>query len=382
MVGLKRISLVASAAISLSGCGLWSGSNEIEPQSLVDFEADKSFDVRWSADIGASLGDRFHQLEPTVSGQSIIVADAAGNVTSLEPETGKRIWQVDLDGAIAAGVGFGQETAAIVLDTGELVALSSVDGSENWRTQLTSEVTAAPQIDAVKIVVQQVNGQVAAYDRVTGEKRWAYDAQEPALTLRGTGTPLLLSDGVLAGFANGKVAALAADSGTPAWELRVNEALGRSELERLVDLDGGFTVSGDLVFTGGYQGRVVAINPRTASTVWTQRFSTYQELAAGFGNVYAVDSAGAVEAFDAASSASVWRNSDFANRRLSAPVTLGNSVVVGDAYGYLHALSQVDGRPLARISLDGSAIFADPVVFGDSVYILSNSGKLSALTLK
>lgn len=382
MINSKRISLVLTASLLLSGCGIWSGSNEIEPQALVDFKAEKSFDVRWSVSTGSSLGDRFHQLEPSINDQSILVASASGKVSALALDSGKRLWQVDLENLISAGVGYGQETAAVVLDSGELVALSASSGSEMWRVQLTSEVTAPPQIDALKIVVQQVNGQVAAYDRVTGEKLWAFDAQEPALTLRGTGTPLLLSDGVLAGFANGKVSALSADSGTPLWELRINEAKGRSELERLVDLDGGFTIAGDLVFTGGYQGRVVAINPRTASTVWSQSFSTYQELAEGFGNIYAVDSIGAVEAFDVASSASVWRNADFMNRRLSAPVTLGNSVVVGDAYGYIHALSQVDGRLLARKSLGASAIYSDPVVSGDTVYILSNTGKLSALALK
>ncbi len=379
---IRRTVLVAATTALLSGCGVFSGEKESGPQPLVAFEQEKTFDVVWSADVGASFGDEFHQFKPGVTDDSLLITDKQGRISSYALKSGALNWSVDLDAEVSAGVGAGFDLALIVLDSAELVALSAKDGSEQWRAQLKSEVTAQPQVGSSLVVVQQVNGQLAAFDRITGESRWVYDAQEPALTLRGTGTPLMLSDGVVAGFANGKVVALAGATGVPAWELRAADAMGRSEFERLMDLDGGFAVANDLILTGGYQGRVVAINPRTASTVWTQSFSTYQELAVGFGNVYAVDAKGAVEAFDASSSASVWRNSDYANRGLSAPVVLGNEVVFGDALGYLHALSQIDGRPVSRISLGGSAITADPVVVGDITFVLSNSGKLSALTLK
>jgi outer membrane protein assembly factor BamB len=243
-------------------------------------------------------------------------------------------------------------------------------------------VLAQPQVNSDKVVVQTTSGEVIALSRQTGEQLWVYDAQEPALTLRGTGTPLLLRDGVLAGFANGKVVALALDTGSAVWDVRVSESKGRSELERLVDIDGRFLVAGDLVYTGGYQGRLVAINPAAAAIVWSRDFSTYRSLAAGFGNVYAVDAAGAVEAFDASSAASVWRNDNFSYRKLGSPVALGNDLVVGDAYGYLHVLSQADGHLVARYQIDNSPIYAEPVVINDTLLVLSNSGKLEALRLK
>lgn len=379
---IRRAFVVAVTTGLLSGCGVFSGEKESGPQELVAFEQEKTFGLLWSADVGASFGDEFHQFKPGVTDDSLLISDKQGRISSYALQSGALNWSVDLDAEVSAGVGAGFGLALVVLDSAELVALSAIDGSEQWRTQLKSEVTAQPQVGSSLVVVQQVNGQLAAFDSITGDSRWVYDAQEPALTLRGTGTPLMLSDGVVAGFANGKVVALAGKTGIPAWEIRAADAMGRSEFERLMDLDGGFAIANDLILTGGYQGRVVAINPRTASTVWTQSFSTYQELAVGFGNVYAVDAKGAVEAFDVSSSASVWRNSDFANRGLSAPVVLGNEVVFGDALGYVHALSQIDGRPIARISLGGSPVTADPVVVGNTTFVLSNSGKLNALTLK
>jgi outer membrane protein assembly factor BamB len=365
----------------LSGCGYWSDVDPRAPQELVEFPVEKTLRAKWSTDIGAGFGDAYHQSTPAITETGIYIADAKGLVSSLSVQNGRRLWSVDLDENVSASAGAGFGVVSVALESGELVALRADNGELLWRVQMASEILAQPQINADKVVVQMTNGQVVALDRRNGEQVWVYDGQEPTLTLRGTGTPLLLRDGVLAGFANGKVVALALDTGAPVWEVRVSEATGRSEIERLVDLDGRFLIAGDLVYTGSYQGRLVALNPLNASTVWTREFSTHRSLAAGFGNIYAADSVGAVEAFDADSAASVWRNSDFQYRQLGSPAVLGNEVIVGDGFGYLHILSQVDGHHVGRYKLDSTAIYAEPVVVDNTLYILSNSGKLSALTL-
>lgn len=377
-----RLACVALSITALSGCGFWGGAQEAQPQELVQFTPEKQVVRKWSVDIGAGFGDLYHQSRPAVTETGIYVADSEGLVSSIAFNTGAINWRTDLDESVSASAGAGFGVVAIALRSGEVVALSADRGEELWRIALPSEVLAQPQVNADKVVVQTTSGQIIALARQTGEQLWVYDAQEPALTLRGTSTPLLLRDGVMAGFANGKVVALALDTGAPVWELRVSQSSGRSELERLVDLDGRFLISGELVYTGGYQGKLVAINPATASTVWTRDFSTYRSLAAGFGNIYASDAAGAVEAFDAASAASVWRNSNFALRRLGSPAVLGNDLVVGDALGYLHVLSQSDGHMVARYQMGSSPIYAEPVVVDDTLLVLSNSGKLEALRLQ
>lgn len=377
-----RSTLIALSITALSGCGFWSGPQEAQPQELVQFTPEKQVVRQWSVDIGSGFGDLYHQSRPAVTETGVYVADAAGLVSSIDFKTGTVQWRTDLDQPVSASAGAAFGVVAVALSSGEVVALSADRGQELWRIALPAEVLAQPQINADKVIVQTTSGQIIALSRQTGEQLWVHDAQEPALTLRGTSTPLLLRDGVMAGFANGKVVALALDTGAPVWELLVSQSSGRSELERLVDLDGRFLISGELVYTGGYQGKLVAINPATASTVWTRDFSTYRSLAAGFGNIYASDSVGAVEAFDASSAASVWRNSNFALRRLGSPAVVGNDLVVGDALGYLHVLSQSDGHMVARYQVDSSPIYAEPVVVDDTLLVLSNSGKLEALRVQ
>jgi len=382
MKSTLRLALLGLGVVSLAGCGFWSGPQEAQPQALVEFVPEKQLVRQWSVDTGSGFGELYHQSRPAVTETGVYVADASGQLSSIDLESGRIQWRVDLDQRVSASAGAGFGVVAVALTSGEIVAVSADKGEELWRVALSSEVLAQPQVNSDKVVVQTTSGEVIALSRQTGEQLWVYDAQEPALTLRGTGTPLLLRDGVLAGFANGKVVALALDTGSAVWDVRVSESKGRSELERLVDIDGRFLVAGDLVYTGGYQGRLVAINPAAAAIVWSRDFSTYRSLAAGFGNVYAVDAAGAVEAFDASSAASVWRNDNFSYRKLGSPVALGNDLVVGDAYGYLHVLSQADGHLVARYQIDNSPIYAEPVVINDTLLVLSNSGKLEALRLK
>ncbi|KEA64875.1 Outer membrane protein YfgL, lipoprotein component of the protein assembly complex (forms a complex with YaeT, YfiO, and NlpB) [Marinobacterium lacunae] len=371
--------LIATAL--LSGCGFWGGESEVEPSKLVDFSAEKQVDVAWSAQIGSGPGTMYHQFVPAVGDVNVYAADSRGEVVALSRVDGRKVWESDLDLVLSGGIGAGYGTVVVASEDGDVVALNAETGEELWRARAASEVVAQPQVNADLVVVQVINGQVAAYDRVTGEHRWTFDSQIPQLSLRGTSAPVLTSNVTLTGFANGKLVAIDNRSGSALWEQRVALAEGRSELERIVDIDGRPLIFNGIVFVGSYQGRLLALNPRGAQVIWAQDFSTYRGLAAGFGNVYAVSADDEIGAFDAGSSASVWHQDALRYRGLTSPVSLGDTLVVGDAQGYLHFMSQIDGHFVARYNFDSSGVFSDPVVVDDTLYVFSNDGKLSALTL-
>ncbi|CAM5323028.1 Outer membrane protein assembly factor BamB OS=Stutzerimonas stutzeri OX=316 GN=bamB PE=3 SV=1 [Stutzerimonas stutzeri] len=100
------------------------------------------------------------------------------------------------------------------------------------------------------------------------------------------------------------------------------------------------------------------------------------------GSVYLGLASGTVEGVDERSTTALWSNDALARRQLSAPAVFSSYVVVGDREGYLHLLSQVDGRFVARERIDSSGLRARPVVEGDWLYVFSNDGKLVALTIR
>lgn len=371
-----------AVSVSLAGCGLFSSEETVEPNPLVDFEAEQQFQQLWSLSTGGSLGSKFHQLVPSIDEQQIFAVNVEGDLVAADLTSGRINWRVELETPIGGGVGAGNGIVVLATESGEVIAFDTTDGSERWRYQASSEVISQPQMNAELVVVQQLDGKITALEVGSGERRWSYDSQIPRLSLRGTSAPIVAADLTLAGFANGKLVAVENASGRPVWEQRISLAEGRSELERIVDIDGKPLVYNRIVYVGSYQGRLVALNPGNGQVVWSQDLSTYRGLAGGFGNVYAISDEDHVHAFDARNSASVWSQDGLQYRRLTTPVVLGNSLVTADADGYLHVLSQVDGHFTARHRVSSSGVQSDLLVRDDVLYVLSNDGRLTALKFK
>lgn len=382
--GVKLRALLAAAIIGagLSGCGMFSSEERVQPAELVGFEQEKTLKVLWSLNVGGDLGRKFHQLSPSIDGSRVFAVSADGDVLAAERDSGQVAWRKSLDVEVIGGVGAGNGLVVLSTLNGEVIALSSEDGSEQWRYQATAEVVSQAQMNAEILVIQQLDGKLTALDLVTGRSLWSYDSQIPRLSLRGTAAPVVAADLTLAGFANGKLVAVDNRSGRPVWEQRIALSEGRSELERIIDVDAQPLVYNRLVYATSYQGRLAAVNPANGQLIWAQDLSSFRGLAGGFGNVYAVTAEDSLQAFDARNSASVWRQDGLLNRQLTTPVVLGNSVVVADGEGYLHALSQIDGHFTARYKLDSSGVRSDLLVKDDVLYALSNDGRLTALKLQ
>ena len=94
---LRRIASITLFSLALSGCSLWGGPEEVQPNALVDFTAEKKVVVRWSANIGGDLGNKFHQMVPAIGGDAIFAASVDGAVSSFNVETGSKLWSVNLD---------------------------------------------------------------------------------------------------------------------------------------------------------------------------------------------------------------------------------------------------------------------------------------------
>ena len=378
---LKKALLIGLTASVLSGCSLWGGSDEIEPNPLVDFTAEKQFVVKWSAQVGDGPGKAYHQMTPAITSDRVFAADREGLVVAVDKTTGKSLWKTDLDVALTAGTGAGADRVVVVGLSGDVYCLSAATGEILWQHALSSEVVSEPQLNNQIVVVQQINGVIVALNGQSGQEVWRYESQMPRLTLRGTSAPLVALDVTLAGLDNGKFVALDNNTGAVLWEQNVSVAEGRSELERMTDVDGRPLLFENVIYVPSFQGELIAINPYNAQTVWKKKVSSFKSLAADFGNIYLSEANDHVQAFDARSAASVWSQNQLEYRRLTAPVVSGNSVIVGDKEGYLHAMSQIDGHFVARYDTN-SGLTGDMKVSDGVVYALTDSGRLLALTLK
>lgn len=378
---MSRYLVLGLAAALMVGCSS-SGKKELPPADLEKFDAEVQLDRVWKRNIGVGQGDLYNNLTPALDGLTLYAADAEGRVVALNREDGDEKWEVKLKAPLSGAVGAGGGLVIVGTLDGQVIALDENDGSEKWRAQASSEVLAPPQTNGDVVVVQTQDDKLVALDISSGERRWIYESSLPVLTVRGHSTPIVGVRQVFAGMASGKVVALAADTGIPLWEQRVAQPKGRSELERMVDIDGQLLLVDQRLYVVSYQGSVAALDAQTGQPLWEHPASSYVGPGAGFGSVYFSETSGTVQALDAGSARELWSNESLARRQLTAPVAFSNYVAVGDFEGYLHLLAQTDGRMAGRVKVDGDGLRASPLVIGDLLFVYGNSGDLAAYKLK
>lgn len=378
----KRLALLA-AVVAMVGCSSSDENEATQPAELVDFAPVISVDEVWNRWAGDGAGtESWLRLKPAVDGDAIYVCDADGDCYAYNRHSGDRLWSVSFDLDVSGGVGAGSGFVAFGTLDGFLVVLNGQDGSEVFREQLTSEVLSSPAIQDDLLVVQSQNGHVFGFDLKMKERKWHYDATLPLLSLRGTADPIINDKVTYAAFANGKVVALDNESGVSLWEKRISIPSGKSDLEKLADVDGTPILDQDTMYAVGFNGFVRAIDLYSGRVRWQKEFSSWVGPAFGFGQVYLSLDNGELVALDDRSSSVNWKQDSLLNRRLTRPVTLGNYVVVGDFEGYLHFVSQLSGTFAERIRIDSDGLLSPPIVVGDTLYIYSSDGTLAAVQIR
>jgi outer membrane protein assembly factor BamB len=365
----------------LGGCALRGKDTSEPPAPLPAIEQQVVLEEVWERRLGAGHDGQFVRLQPAFLGERIYGADRKGRVFALDAASGKRLWEVNTRARISAGVDAGEGLVVMGTSDGEVLALDLEDGSERWRAQVPSEVLSVPRIERGMVVVQTPDGTLTGLSVDSGERRWAFDRTMPALTLRGSSTPVVAGGVVIAGFANGRLALLTVEQGRVIWEVAVAEPRGRSELERMVDLDADPVIVGNTVFAVSYQGQAAAVDIPAGQVEWRRDMSAYAGLGADFSQVYVTDDHSQLWALNRRNGASLWKQDALRLRDLSAPVPFQDLVAVGDYQGYVHLLSRLDGVLVGRVRTDRRGI-ASLHVEGERLYVLGKGGQLTVLQLK
>jgi len=378
MISFKNVFTLIGVLV-LAGCA--GNGEEIKPSPLVKFQSEKSVKAIWSENIGESFGKKYHQLTPSILGSSIFATDTSGEVSSYDTKTGAKNWSVNLDTSISSGVGSGEGVVVVVSYTGDVYALSSANGDILWQVPVGGEVISQAQLNRALVVVQLVTGDVVALDKLTGEQLWVYTSNQPNLTLRGTSSPIVAQDATLVGLDNGKYAALDNKNGLVLWQHRISSAKGKSDIERLTDIDGKAILYKKVIYIPSYRGNLTALNPFNAQVLWRKPYSTYRGLAAANNTLFLSSDKDVVHAADTQTAAEIWRQDLLLNREITSPATILGTVAVGDKQGYIHFLAQDDGRFIARHKL-GGALIGDMLVKDNVLYALSNNGRLTAMRIE
>ena len=366
---------------SCSSLNFWSNESDEDlttPAKLLPFTGDYSIDIAWKKSFKGS--DDLGAFKPAFYSGQIIVADSSGDIISINPETGMINWQKALGRNLAAGVaaGFGRLVVSDV--DGFVISLDMESQEILWEQNIGGEVLARAIVDAALVVVKNSVGELVALDAMTGEKKWTFRSQLPALTVRGTGEPIIKDGIVFSTFDNGRLGAFQLNTGFFLWDGPISFVSGSSELENLLDADSSPVAFNQLIFAVNYQGNLTAFDTAQKRPVWNAKASSFHSPVIGNGMIMVIQDNGSILSFSSGNLQPSWTSEEYLFRELSNGVLLNNTMMVGDLEGYLHVINPLTGKTVGRKKVSRNPI-KSIVTFGDLAYIVDQDSNLVAISL-
>jgi len=373
----KLILSVAMFSLFLQGCALTYPPLP-EPEVMIN-----KVDLRtdWRKGVNGGFGESSERFTLVPHGDFLYFTTNKGVVYKLRKSSGSRIASFESDLDVSAGVALNGDTVYLGTYNAELVSISLSEQKVLWKKVLTSEILSEPTYASNKLAVQTADGWLSLLSANTGDTLWRIKEDLPALTVRGTSSPLIQDGKVIAGFSNGKIKAFSLLNGSEQWSYEVRKPTGRYEIERLSDVDGRLVVENGIVYATAYNGTVTAVNLANGRLLWQRSIPSALSVSIKDDVLIAVDLESNVVALNALNGAELWTNDSLKGRDLGSPAFLGEYVAVIDRAGYVHLLNSKNGNVEARKVADlnlppGSRMVSD----GQQLFILTRNEQVTALT--
>jgi outer membrane protein assembly factor BamB len=385
-----RYLLLLVFVMLISACA--DDDNLDQPAELQPFESDYYLSVDWLQSTGEGVEEQYVFLHPLILREIAVTSSRDGELNIISLASGDIVADIDLDSTISAGVGGNEDVWLLATRDAHVIAVDAKSREERWRTRVPSEVLARPVIYQDTVIVRTIDGKILSLNIDTGKIRWQYQRAIPDLTLRGTSEPVIARDKIFVGLADGRLIAISPKDGEVIWDVALSVPTGRSEIQRLVDIDGDAELYGRILYAASFQGRIAAIDVDRGQFLWARDFSTHTGVILDSNTLYSSDEHGHVWALDRLNGATVWKQEKLAYRKLTRPTIIGDYLAVGDFEGYVHVLSRYDGHIVARYQLGqyddlgweySAGIIVPPIVFRDNrLVVVSRGGIAYVLSLR
>ncbi|SFR41986.1 Outer membrane protein assembly factor BamB, contains PQQ-like beta-propeller repeat [Yoonia tamlensis] len=332
--------------------------------------------------------------EPVVAGGIVYTVDARATVTATTVD-GQPVWTRDLTpsrdrasdasgGAVMVGGGRVYATTGF----GEITSLDAGTGAINWVQDLDAPVNASATLRGDLVYVVGRDSTAWALDINDGRIRWQYSGTPSVANFDSGASPAVSGDNLILPFPSGEVVSVYPQGGIRRWSTVVSgERLG-SAASLVTDIAGDPVIMGDRVYIGNFGGRIVALDIKDGSRIWTAGEGALSPVWPVGNAVYLINDVNELVRLDANSGDPVWRI-DLPNftsertarqRRVHAhygPVLAGGRLIVASSDGLIRQFDPASGALIGTLEFPGGAASA-PVIAGQVLYVVSKDGKLHA----
>ncbi|MGH8296073.1 MAG: outer membrane protein assembly factor BamB [Steroidobacteraceae bacterium] len=379
---LRCWAVAAAALCLLAACS--KNKNPEQPAKLAPIKSTLRVRHLWSASMDSGwfghggvarlrLG-----LGLAEEGTRVFASGHGGKVAAFDLKTGRTLWRVNTRLPLGGGPAVRGNLLVVGATDGHVIALNAATGKTLWTVLVNGAVIAPPAIADHVVAVRSVDGKLRGLSLTDGHELWEAEQDVPSLSLRGTSAPVIAGDLIICGFDNGRVLAVNSADGSQVWQAAVSAPHGRTEIERLSDVDGPVSVAGKDVYAVGYHGNVTMLAIKTGQAWWSHKASSYRGLALGNDAVYMSTADGQIIALNRSNGSVIWRQKALRYRGLTAVAVSDDAVITADFQGYVHFLDKRTGAFIARVRSGRVRVSNPPIVVGNEVVVINDGGRISA----
>jgi len=367
----------------IAACGGETDNSE-PPSPLTDIEAPVALKINWNLDTRAASNTAAYRLRPLIIGNRAYTIDTSGLIACVDISTGRKLWSYETDLPALSGLGGNENLVIATSGDGDIAAFQIVEkGLEPlWKTRASSEIRAIPIVNDDQVFVRSVDGKLQSLALADGSQQWVVSQRVPVLSLTGNSEPLIDTQLVYSGFDDGKLIAFDRRSGKVRWETTISIPSGRTEVERLVDLDGQFLMRDGVIYVASFQGRLAAVVAVNGDVLWARDFSSFQSMAIDDNAIYLSADNSDLWSIDRRTGSAFWKQDVLHARKITAPAITNDKLVVADLSGYLHWFDTADGKLVGRIRATKKRNYVQPLIWQDSVLTLDQDGYFSSVSLR
>ena len=347
----------------------------------------------WTASVkGANPRARL-AASPVMSDGRLYVVDTTARVTAFDANTGAQIWsnalEVKDDGKSSRYGGGVSATATNVFATngvGDVASLAADTGALVWKKRPAGPLRGAPTLSNGNLYVMTQDNQIYALRQSDGEPQWNEAGPVAASGIFGVGAPAAAQGTVIAGYSSGELAAYRYENGRSLWSDTLSRTAMSTSVSTLTDIDADPVIDRGRVFALGKGGRMASYELVSGQRIWEINIAGISTPVAVGEWVFVMTDEAKLLCVARSSGKVRWisKLQRFKNEKKKkgpiswyGPVLAGGRLIVANSHGAIWSISPEEGAATEVFDVKNDVSLA-PIVANNTLYILDDSGRISA----
>ncbi len=338
-------------------------------------------------------GRNLNIASPVVFDNLIYTMDAKALINATDTQ-GNSIWKNNLIELFndfkdtknrAAGLAVNENSLYATTAFGGIIAFNNKTGETKWQKIIDSPIRIAPVIADNFLLIQTVDNKIFAYNNNTGEELWKFSVASENTTFNSGAVPTYCKEDnvVIAGFSNGEIVVINANTGTPLWSSMLISNKNNKSSTNINSIVSYPIIEDGVIYAIGNDNLMVALDIQNGEQIWQNEIGALQNMLLVGDYIFVMANNNYLYAVNKLTGEVMWdtniRNFITEENKIIAyansPIMINNYILLTLSNGLVLKINATNGKVVAQMNLQNS-ISNMPIVANQNIYIISDNAKL------